>query len=205
MSVNLTTPLVLASHNAGKLREFETLLAPLNLTVVSAGSLNLPEPEETGTTFEANAALKAEAAAQASGFTALADDSGLCVPALDDAPGIYSARWAGPNKDFTAAMDRIATELRAKGVEPEGAAAYFVCVLTLADAAGNITHMRGEIHGTLTFPARGDKGFGYDPIFIPTGYTETFGEMDAVRKHEISHRAKAFAALKTFLTREHAA
>lgn len=205
MSVQLTSPLLLASHNAGKLREIEDLLRPLGLEITSASALDLPEPEETGDTFEANSALKAEAAAQASGLTSLADDSGLCVVALDNAPGIYSARWAGENKDFAMAMSRIAHELRAKGIEPEGAAAYFVCVLTLADKAGNVHHVRGEVHGTLTFPARGSKGFGYDPIFVPTGSNETFGEMDAEAKHAISHRARAFEALKQFLQQAKAA
>jgi XTP/dITP diphosphohydrolase len=205
MSVAITTPLVLASHNAGKLREIEAMLAPLGLQVVSAGSLNLPEPEETGDTFEANAGLKALAAAQATGLTSLADDSGLSVDALDGAPGIYSARWAGPGKDFPMAMARIERELRTRGVEPEGARARFVCVLTLADAKGQLHHMRGEITGQLTFPPRGEKGFGYDPIFVADGMRQTFAEIDAAEKHAISHRARAFALLQTYLDRGHAA
>lgn len=198
-NVTLTTPLVLASHNTGKLREIEALLAPLNLRVTSAAQLNLPEPEETGLTFEANAELKARAAAEASHLTALADDSGLAIPALDGAPGIYSARWAGPEKDFTAAMQRVADELRARGLEPTGTPAYFVCVLAVADSSGNITHVRGEVHGTLQFPPRGTHGFGYDPMFVPEGHTQTFGEMDAAAKYAISHRTRAFAALADFL------
>lgn len=205
MSVSLTTPLLLASHNKGKLREIEDLLLPLGIEITSAGALNLPEPEETGTTFEANSALKAHAAAQASGLTALADDSGLCVVALDDAPGIYSARWAGESKDFAAAMQQVNSELRARGVEPEGAKAYFVCVLTLADKSGQVHHVRGEVHGTLTFPPRGERGFGYDPIFMPEGMQETFGEMMPDAKHAISHRARAFEALKQFLQQAKAA
>ncbi len=205
MSVRVTTPLLLASHNQGKLREFDDLLRPLGITLTSAAAMNLPEPEETGSTFEANSALKAEAATQASGLTALADDSGLCVTALNDAPGIFSARWAGDKKDFGLAMQRIYDELHANGIDPQGAAAYFVCVLTLADKAGNIHHVRGEVHGTLTFPARGTRGFGYDPIFVPHGHSQTFGEMDADAKHAISHRARAFADLKDYLQQAKAA
>lgn len=205
MTVAITSPLVVASHNAGKLREIEALLAPLNMAVTSAGALGLPEPEETGLTFEENAELKARAAAQASGHTALADDSGLAIPALDGAPGIYSARWAGPEKDFTAAMHRVAQELHARGLEPTGTPAYFVCVLALADTGGNVTLMRGEVHGTLTFPPRGTHGFGYDPMFIPDGYSETFGEMDALAKQKMSHRTRAFDALVKHLKTERAA
>lgn len=205
MSIELTTPLLLASHNKGKLREIEELLRPLGIAVTSAGALNLPEPEETGTTFEANSALKAVAAAKASGLTALADDSGLCVVGLDHAPGIYSARWAGDAKDFGTAMERVRRELQERGVEPEGAKAYFVCVLTLADASGQLHHVRGEVHGTLTFPPRGERGFGYDPIFVPEGFDETFGEMDPEEKHAISHRARAFEALQQFLQHAKAA
>lgn len=205
MSVSITKPLVLASHNHGKLREIETLLTPLGIPVSSAATLGLPEPEETGKTFEENAALKAIAAATASKLTALSDDSGLCVRALDDEPGIYSARWAGETKDFAAAMQRIADELVARGVEPNGAEAYFVCVLALADSSGNVTHVRGEVHGTLCFPARGDQGFGYDPMFVPTGHTQSFGEMAAEAKHAISHRAQAFAKLTELLKHEQAA
>ncbi len=197
--------LIVASHNEGKVREIRVLLAPLGFTVHSAASLNLPEPEETGQTFEENAALKAIAAAKASGMLALADDSGLVVPALDDAPGIYSARWAGPGKDFSVAMARVARELKNQRVEPNGAAAYFVCALTLAQPDGSAITVRGEVHGTLTFPARGSNGFGYDPIFTASGHAHTFGEMEAEAKHAISHRARAFEALLSHLTKEQAA
>lgn len=199
LSLAQISPLVVASHNAGKAREIGELLHPLNIQVRSAAELNLPEPEETGDTFEANAELKAIAAATASGFWALADDSGMAVPALDGAPGIYSARWAGETKDFTHAMARVAHELHAKGLEANGAAAYFVCALALASPGGEIKTVRGEVHGTLTFPARGSKGFGYDPIFIPSGYAETFGEMDPAKKQNISHRTRAFEALLQLL------
>lgn len=201
----MAAPLVIASHNAGKVREFHALLAPFGFAVQSAAELNLAEPEETGQTFEANAALKAHAAARASGLLALADDSGLVVPALDDAPGIYSARWAGPNHDFAQAMGRIARELHQAGMTPDGAPAYFVCVLALAYPNGELRSLRGEAHGTLTFPPRGTLGFGYDPIFIPAGHTQTFGEMPPEEKHRISHRAKAFAALTDLLHKERAA
>lgn len=194
--------IVIASHNKGKVREFEELFQSFTFKVVSAGELNLAEPEETGDTFEANAELKAVAAADASGFSALADDSGLCVPALDGAPGIYSARWAGDTKDFAVAMSRIARELHERGVEPTGAAAYFVCVLSYAVPGSWVRTFRGEIHGTLTFPARGTRGFGYDPIFVPNGYSETFGEMDPDEKNRISHRAVAFEALKQILNKD---
>lgn len=199
MTIALTTPLMLASHNQGKLREFEDLLRPLGISITSAAAMNLPEPEETGSTFEANSALKAHAAAQASGLTSLADDSGICVAGLNHAPGIFSARWAGDKKDFAMAMQRVHDELRANGIDPQGAPAYFVCVLTLADKAGNVNHVRGEVHGTLAFPARGTRGFGYDPIFVPHGQQLTFGEMDPDAKHAISHRARAFAALQDYL------
>lgn len=205
MGVALTSPLLLASHNQGKLREFEDLLRPLGITMTSAAAMNLPEPEETGSTFEANSALKAQAASQATGLTSLADDSGICVTGLNHAPGIFSARWAGEKKDFAMAMQRVHDELRANGINPQGAAAYFVCVLTLADKEGRLHHVRGEVHGTLTFPARGSKGFGYDPIFVPHGQELTFGEMDADAKHAISHRARAFAALKDYLSQAKAA
>ncbi len=196
------SPLLVASHNAGKVREIEALLAPLAIEVRSAAALNLPEPEETGSSFEANAELKARAAAEASGLWALADDSGLAVPALDGAPGIYSARWAGETKDFQLAMQRVMQELQACGQEPSGSAAYFVCALSLASPRGDLHTVRGEVHGTLTFPPRGSQGFGYDPIFIPTGYSETFGEMAAEAKHAMSHRAHAFTALLNHLRAE---
>lgn len=197
--------LIIASHNEGKVREFRVLLAPFGFDVKSAAELGLAEPEETGQTFEANADLKARAAAVASGLLSLADDSGLCVPALDDAPGIFSARWAGSTKDFAQAMGRVARELHQAGMEPTGTPAYFVCVLSLAYPNGDLRTLRGEVHGTLTFPPRGEHGFGYDPIFIAQGYSQTFGEMAPDAKHAISHRAKAFAALTDYLQKERAA
>jgi XTP/dITP diphosphohydrolase len=182
--------LVVASHNQGKVREIEDLLAPYGLSVTGADALNLPEPEETGATFADNAILKAEAATRGSGFLALADDSGLCVEALDGAPGIYSARWAGETKDFRFAMKRVEDALHALGTpDPR---AYFVCVLALAAPGMTTETFEGRVYGTLTFPPRGDRGFGYDPIFVPEGYRFTFGEMDARAKHAISHRARAF-------------
>lgn len=193
------SPLIVASHNAGKVREIEALLAPLNIEVHSAAAFNLPEPDETGLTFEDNAALKSIAAATATGHWALADDSGLAVPALDGAPGIYSARWAGATKDFVHAMAKVAHELHGRGLQADGAAAYFVCVLALSAPDGTTQTFRGEIHGTLTFPARGEHGFGYDPIFIPDGHAETFGEMDPAAKHGMSHRAVAFAKFLDYL------
>ena len=182
--------LVVASHNAGKVVEIEALLAPYGVETVGAAALGLPEPEETGATFEENAALKARAAAEAGGSLALADDSGVVVPALGDAPGIYSARWAGPAKDFRMAMARVERELGDKDRR-----AYFVAVLALAGPDGEIGLFRGEAHGRLVFPPRGEQGFGYDPIFVPDGYVMTFGEMDPDLKHRISHRARAFAKL----------
>lgn len=204
-SAQRISPLIVASHNAGKVREIEALLAPLHIEVRSAASLALDEPEETGLTFEENAALKSIASATTAGMWALADDSGLAVPALDGAPGIYSARWAGEKKDFTHAMARVAHELHARGQEACGAAAYFVCVLALSAPDGTTETFRGEVHGTLTFPARGTHGFGYDPIFVPSGYAETFGEMNPDIKHHMSHRAKAFALFLDALKRRHAA
>jgi XTP/dITP diphosphohydrolase len=188
--------LVIASHNPGKIEEIAALLAPFAVAVVSAGSLGIPEPEETGGTFEANAALKARAAAEASGLPALADDSGLVVPALGGAPGIYSARWAGPAKDFQVAMERVNREL---GDRDRSAA--FVAVLALAWPDGphardvHVELFRGEVQGNLVWPPRGDRGFGYDPMFVPAGGALTFGEMDPGEKHKISHRARAFAKL----------
>jgi len=182
--------LVIASHNKGKVREIAELLGAYVSHFPSAGDLNLAEPEETETTFIGNAELKARAAAAASGLPALADDSGLVVPALGGAPGIYSARWAGPGKDFSVAMRRVETELGDR--DPS---AYFVCALSLAWPDGHTESVEGRIHGRLTFPERGDKGFGYDPIFIAEGRDITFAEMDPDEKHRISHRADAFAQL----------
>jgi XTP/dITP diphosphohydrolase len=185
--------LVVASHNAGKVREIKALLGPHGIQAVSAGALGLPEPEETGLTFAANAELKAHASAKGSGHAALADDSGLCVDALDGAPGIYSARWAGPTKDFRIAMNRIHDELRHKGLSTS--AARFVCALCIALPGGESQVFEGEVHGHLTFPPRGDHGFGYDPIFIADGMEDTFAEIDPAKKHAMSHRAKAFEKL----------
>lgn len=183
--------LVIATHNAGKLREIAALLAPLGIETTGAGALGLPEPEETGDTFEANAELKARAAAAASGLPALADDSGLVVPALGGAPGIYSARWAGPGKDFSQAMRRVEDGLGAASDRR----AHFVAVLSLAWPDGHVETFRGEAHGRLVWPPRGTRGFGYDPIFVHDGYAMTYGEMDPDEKHRISHRAVAFAGL----------
>lgn len=182
--------LVLASHNAGKLREIAGLLRPFQIEVVNAGALGLPEPEETGMTFAENAELKARAAAAASGLVALSDDSGLCVAALDGQPGIYSARWAGPDKDFGLAMRRVEDEL--KHSRSPDRRAHFVCALSLCWPDGHCETFQGEAHGQLVFPPRGGRGFGYDPIFLADGYNITFGEMDPDAKHAISHRAVAF-------------
>lgn len=190
---------VLATHNKGKVAEFAELLAPLAISVRTAGELNLPEPEETGDTFEANAILKAEVSCTASGRIALADDSGIVVPALDGAPGIYSARWAGESKDFTHAMERINAELSARNITTNGTAAFFVCVLAVARPNLPTLTFRGEIHGTLIYPPRGKGGFGYDPMFIPDGHSLTFGEMDSAYKHSISHRANAMALFGAWL------
>jgi XTP/dITP diphosphohydrolase len=181
--------LVIASHNHGKVEEIAALLGPFSIGVVSAGELGLPEPEETGGSFEANAALKAHAAA-ASGLPALADDSGLVVGALGGAPGIYSARWAGAAKDFRLAMARVERELGGKD-----RSASFVAVLALAWPDDHAELFRGEVSGHLVWPPRGERGFGYDPMFVPDGRTLTFGEMDPAEKHQISHRARAFAKL----------
>lgn len=181
--------LVIASHNPGKVREIADLLAPHGLSVVSAARLGLPEPEETGATFAENAILKATDAANASGLPVLADDSGICVAALGGQPGIYSARWAGPDKDFTVAMQRIERELA--GAADRSAA--FICVLCLAWPDGRYETFEGRVDGTLVWPPRGTKGFGYDPMFVPEGGSLTFGEMDPAAKHAISHRARAFA------------
>lgn len=182
--------LVIASHNPGKVEEIAALLTPFAIEVVSAGDLGLPEPEETGDSFEANAALKATAAAEATGLPALADDSGLVVPALDGAPGIFSARWAGPAKDFGVAMTRVQRELGGRD-----RAAAFVAVLALAWPDNHTELFRGEVAGRLVWPPRGERGFGYDPMFVPEGCSLTFGEMEPAEKHRISHRARAFAKL----------
>lgn len=183
--------LVIASHNPGKVREIGELLQPFAVRALSAGALGLPEPEETGTTFEANAELKALAAATGSGKPALADDSGLCVVALNGDPGIYSARWAGPGKDFALAMRKVEDALAGK----TDRRAFFVAALSLAWPDGHVETFRGEVHGTLVWPPRGTRGFGYDPMFLPRDGTLTFGEMAPDAKHAISHRAIAFRTL----------
>lgn len=187
------TQLVVASHNAGKVREIKALLGPHGIEPISAGSLGLAEPEETGATFAANAEIKALAAAKASRHAALSDDSGLCVDALDGAPGIYSARWAGPTKDFRVAMNRIHDELRHKGLVTS--AARFVCALCVALPNGEYRTFEGEVRGHLSFPPRGSLGFGYDPIFVADGMEQTFAEIDPMKKHAMSHRARAFEKL----------
>lgn len=185
--------LVLASHNAGKVREIADLLGPFGVTIVSAAELGLPEPEETGQTFVANAELKARAASLMTQLPALSDDSGLVVPALDGAPGVLSARWAGPDKDFGSAMERVRTRLAVIG--DAGSRAFFACALSLAWPDGHIETFEGFVHGRLVFPPRGTQGFGYDPIFVADGRHLTFGEMDPAEKHRISHRADAFRQL----------
>jgi XTP/dITP diphosphohydrolase len=185
--------LVLASHNEGKLREIAALMQPHGIETLSAAALGLAEPEETGATFQANATLKARAATTASGLPSLADDSGLVVPALGGAPGIYSARWAGAGKDFRIAMEKVQARLLGKADRR----AFFVAVLALAWPDGHVETFRGEVHGSLVWPPRGEKGFGYDPMFLAEGERETFGEMEPTKKHGMSHRAVAFAKLVT--------
>jgi XTP/dITP diphosphohydrolase len=195
--------LVIATHNPGKLLEMRGLLAPYGVEAVSAGERGLAEPEETGTTFRENARIKAGAAAQASGVPAFADDSGLVVEALDGAPGIYSARWAGPDKDFSSAMQKVENELAARGAaDPSQRRAHFISALCVAWPDGHVEDFEGRVDGTLVWPPRGDKGFGYDPMFLPDGYAKTFGEMNGHEKHGmppfgvgLSHRARAFIKL----------
>ncbi|HBK07578.1 MAG TPA: non-canonical purine NTP pyrophosphatase, RdgB/HAM1 family [Acetobacteraceae bacterium] len=181
--------LVLASHNKGKLREIEALLRPHGVEVVSAGDLGLPEPEEDAPDFAGNARIKAVAAATASGLPALSDDSGFCVAALNGAPGVHSARWAGPSKDFAKAMALVNEKI---GDNPDRRA-WFIAALCLAWPDGHTETFLGRIDGTLVWPPRGDNGFGYDPMFVPAGSQQTFGEIDPDQKHAISHRARAFA------------
>ena len=193
--------IVVASHNEGKVREIRDLLGPLGCEIVSAAELDLPEPEENGETFEENAKIKALAAATASGIPSLSDDSGLCVDALDGKPGIHSARWAGPEKDFALAMRNVEEAMQAAGAtDDDKRGARFVAVLCLAWPDGHTELFRGEIEGVMVWPPRGTKGFGYDPVFLPEGHARTFGEMDAAEKHgwkrgeahALSHRARAF-------------
>ena len=187
--------LVLATHNPGKVVELAELLAPHWLDVVSAGELGLDEPEETGSTFIANAELKALAAAKASGLPALADDSGLCVDALGGAPGIYSARWAGPGKDFKVAMQRVRDALDLEGPR----SAHFMCALSIAWPDGHVESVEGRVDGLLTWPPRGDNGFGYDPMFIMDGKSRTYGEISREEKEADNHRARAFVLLRSLL------
>lgn len=188
--------LVVATHNPGKVPEISALLGG-NYEIVTAGQLNLPEPDETETTFAGNAMLKARHAAQLSGEVSLADDSGLSVAALDGAPGIFSARWAGPGKDFAVAMKKV--EERLEEIGATDWAAWFTSALAVAWPDGPCVVVEGEVHGQLTFPPRGDRGFGYDPLFIPDGDDLTFGEMEPAAKDAISHRTRAFAKLKAAL------
>jgi XTP/dITP diphosphohydrolase len=188
--------IVAATHNPGKVRELATLLEG-RFEVIDAGALHLSEPEETEQTFAGNALLKARAAAEAAGLVALADDSGLSVRALDGAPGVYSARWAGPSRDFAHAMRLV--EQRLADTEADDTAAWFTSALAVAWPGGPAVVVEGRVDGSLRFPPRGDKGFGYDPIFVPAGYSQSFGELDATVKDEISHRARAFAKLKAAL------
>jgi XTP/dITP diphosphohydrolase len=200
---SITGRLVIATHNPGKLVEMRELLAPYGIGATSAGELRLPEPDETGTTFRDNARIKAEAAARATGQPAFADDSGLAVAALDGAPGIHSARWAGPDKDFRRAMEMIEERLRERGATtPERRRAHFVSALCVAWPDGHVEEFEARVDGTLVWPPRGDKGFGYDPMFLPDGQTRTFGELSSDEKHGLpprgkglSHRARAFLKL----------
>jgi XTP/dITP diphosphohydrolase len=192
--------LVLATYNRGKLNEIAELLKPLGLEVVSATELGLLEPEETGASFAENAMLKACAACTATRLPALSDDSGLEVAALGKEPGIYSARWAGPQKDFALAMRNIEEKLQAVGAHtPDRRHAQFVCVLSLCWPEKHHQEFEGRVSGSLVWPPRGSKGFGYDPMFLPDGYHETFGEMEPQQKHGLSHRARAFRKLMDFL------
>jgi XTP/dITP diphosphohydrolase len=185
--------LVIASHNPGKVQEIAALLQPYGVEVVSAGALGLAEPEETGSSFAENAALKARAAATSAKLPALADDSGLVVPALGGDPGIYSARWAGPEKDFGVAMEKVEKALgESEDPGKDGRRAHFTCALAIAWPDGHVETFEGAVHGTLVWPPRGERGFGYDPIFQPDGRKKTFGEMKPEKKHTISHRARAF-------------
>ncbi|MBS0296536.1 MAG: RdgB/HAM1 family non-canonical purine NTP pyrophosphatase [Proteobacteria bacterium] len=198
MTLKLTSgaKLVAATHNPGKAREIAALLEG-RFQVIAAGELGLPEPEEIEQTFVGNAVLKARKAADASGLPALADDSGLSVRALDGQPGIYSARWAGPTKDFAIAMAKV--EERLEESHSDDRSAFFTCALALAWPDGPVVAVEGRVEGSLTFPGRGERGFGYDPIFTPEGHSITFGEMDPTAKDAMSHRARAFEKLKAAL------
>jgi XTP/dITP diphosphohydrolase len=199
----ITGRLVIATHNPGKLTEMRELLAPFGIEAISARELGLPEPDETGTTFAANARIKAQAAATAADMPAFSDDSGLVVDALDGEPGVYSARWAGPTKDFRQAMERIDALLRERGaLTPDTRKAHFVSALCVAWPDGHLEEFEARVDGTIVWPPRGDKGFGYDPFFLPDGHDRTFGEMPSEEKHGLpphgkglSHRARAFVKL----------
>jgi len=203
MHRQLTSPVVIATHNPGKLKEMRELLAPYGVAVQSAGELGLGEPVETGTTFAQNARIKALTAAKATGKPAFADDSGLSVDALGGEPGIHSARWAGPDKDFRAAMNRVQTLLIERNARtPDRRRAHFIAALCLAWPDGHVEDFEGRVDGVVVWPPRGDKGFGYDPLFLPDGFDRTFGQMSAEEKHGLppkgrglSHRARAFIAL----------
>jgi XTP/dITP diphosphohydrolase len=203
MARQLTGRVVIATHNPGKLIEMRDLLAPYGVEAVSAGELGLPEPEETGTTFAENARIKAEAAAQAAQMPAFADDSGLAVEALGGAPGIHSARWGGPKKDFAGAMQKVEAALQQRrATRPEQRRAQFVSALCVAWPDGHVEEVEARVDGSLIWPPRGTKGFGYDPMFLPQGFAQTFGEMDSEDKHGLpprgrglSHRARAFLKL----------
>jgi XTP/dITP diphosphohydrolase len=203
MHRRITGRLVIATHNPGKLAEMRHLLAPYGIEAVSAGELDLAEPDETGTTFVANARIKAIAAAQVAKLPAFADDSGLVVDALDGAPGIYSARWAGPDQDFTAAMTRVERLLQERGATtPDQRKAHFVSALCVAWPDDHLEQVEARVDGTLVWPPRGNTGFGYDPAFLPDGYQRTFGQMSSIEKHGLpprgmglSHRARAFVKL----------
>jgi XTP/dITP diphosphohydrolase len=195
MARRLSGKLVLATHNAGKLQEFRALLEPHGVSVTSVGELGLPSPEETGTTFQENALIKAMAAMSATGEPSLADDSGLCVEALGGAPGVYTADWAGEPRDFDAAMARVERELVALGAtKPEQRGATFVSVLALIWPDGHTEVFEGRVPGVLVWPTRGAHGHGYDPMFVPDGQSQTFAEMDETLKNRISHRARSFDA-----------
>ena len=203
MNIAPGSKLVVASHNAGKVREFADLLRPFELDVVSAAELGLPEPDETGATFVENSLIKSRSSAEASGLLALADDSGLAVEALGGEPGIYSARWAGPDKDFNLAMEKVEATLQAHGAtQDKDRRAAFICVLSLTWPDGQSCVFEGKVDGTLVWPPRGTQGFGYDPVFQADGHDITFGEMEPDNKHAISHRADAFnKMLKHFTSR----
>ena len=191
--------IIIASHNPGKISEINRLLFPYGIKTLSAKSLQLPEPKEVGKTFVENAEIKARASSNASGLASLADDSGLVIPILDGDPGIYSARWAidssGKKKSFEFAIDKIKCAFKKKALSPGGHKAYFACALCLCWPDGYVLNLEGFVYGSITFPPRGNKGFGYDPIFIPTNHRLTFGEMSPAIKHALSHRADAFKKL----------